>query len=83
MSENWRKVSVALVFKKGKKEEWENYRPVHLTSIPGKLVEHLILDVISKQVEGKKVIRSGQHGFKKRKTRLTNLVAFYSVVTGG
>ena len=35
-----------------------NYRPVSLTSIPGKVMEQLILDVISKQVEEKKVIRS-------------------------
>jgi len=80
--EDWRKASVTPVFKKGKKEDPGNYRPVSLTSIPGKMVEKLILDVISKQVEAKKVIRSIQHGFTKGKSCLTNLIAFYDGMTG-
>jgi len=80
--EDWRKDSVTPVFKKGKKEDPGNYRPVSLTSIPGKVMEQLILDVISKQVEEKKVIRSSQHGFTKGKSCLTNLTAFYEGMGG-
>jgi len=39
-------------------EDPVNYRPVSLTSILGKMMEQLILEVIIKQVEEKKVIRS-------------------------
>jgi len=46
------------------------------------MMEQLILDVIIKQVEEKKVIRSSQHGFTKGKSCLTNLVAFYDAMTG-
>jgi len=35
-----------------------SYRPVSLTSIPGKMMQQLILEIIIKQVEEKKVIRS-------------------------
>jgi len=80
--EDWRKASVTPVFKKGKKEDPGNYRPVSLTSSPGKVMEQLILDVISKQVEEKKVIRCSHHGFTKGKSCLTNLIAFYDGVTG-
>ncbi|GAB0209109.1 mitochondrial enolase superfamily member 1 [Grus japonensis] len=80
--EDWRKANVTPVFKKGKKEDQGNYRPVSLTSIPGKVMEQLILDVISKHVEEKKVIGSGQHGFTKDKSCLTNLIAFYDGMTG-
>ncbi|PKU42352.1 rna-directed dna polymerase from mobile element hypothetical protein [Limosa lapponica baueri] len=57
MPEEWRKANVRSVLKKSKKEEPGNYRPVSFTSIPGKVMEQLILDVISKNVEEKKVIR--------------------------
>ena len=46
---HWRKTNVTPVFKKGKKEDPGNYRLVSLTSIPGKVMEHLILEVIIKQ----------------------------------
>jgi len=80
--EDWRKASVTPVFKKGKKEDPGNYRPVSLTSILGKVMEQLILEDIIKQVEEKKIIRSSQHGFTKGKSCLTNLIAFYDGMTG-
>jgi len=81
--EDWRKANVTSVFKKGKKEDPGNHRLVNLTSIPGKVMEQLSLDVISKQAEEKKVIRSSQQGFTKGKSCLTNLIAFYDDMTGG
>ncbi|GAB0180066.1 mitochondrial enolase superfamily member 1 [Grus japonensis] len=80
--EDWRKVIVTPVFKKGKKEDAGNYRPVSLSSIPGKVMEQLILGVFNKHVE-EKVIGSGQYGFTKGKSCLTNLIiAFYDGMTG-
>ncbi|KFV82338.1 RNA-directed DNA polymerase from mobile element jockey, partial [Struthio camelus australis] len=54
--EDWKKASVTPVFQKGKKEEPGNSRPVSLTSIPGKVMEQLLLEVITKHVEDQKVI---------------------------
>jgi len=51
--EDWRKANVTPIFKKGKKEDPGNYRPVSLTSIPGKMMEQLILEVIIKASGGK------------------------------
>ncbi|GAB0208405.1 mitochondrial enolase superfamily member 1 [Grus japonensis] len=79
--EDWRKANVTPVFKKGRKEDPGNYRPVSLTSIPGKVMEQLILGAINKHVEEKKVIGSGQHGFTKGKSCLTNVIAFYDGMT--
>jgi len=46
------------------------------------MMEKLILEIIIKQVEEKKVIRSSQHGFTKGKSCLTNMRAFYDDMTG-
>jgi len=70
--EGWRIAIVALVFKEGKKEDLGNYRPVSLTSVPGKVIKQLVLAAISQQLEEKKVIRNSQHGFTKGKSCLTN-----------
>lgn len=42
-------------------------------SIPGKVTEQIILEVITKHVEVKKIIRSNQHGIMKGKSCLINL----------
>lgn len=53
-------------------------RQPHL--IPRKTKEWLILEIISEH-EDKKVAWSSQHGFIKRKSCLTNLIAFYDEAT--
>ncbi|GAB0202850.1 mitochondrial enolase superfamily member 1 [Grus japonensis] len=77
-----RKASVTLVIKKGNKQDPGNYRLVSFTSMPGKVMEQLILGVINKHVEEKKVIGGGQHGFTKGKSCLTNLIVFCDDRTG-
>ncbi|KFP33247.1 RNA-directed DNA polymerase from mobile element jockey, partial [Colius striatus] len=54
--EDWRKANVTPVFKKGRKDDSGNYRPVSLTSIPGKVMEQLILNAITEHMKEKMVI---------------------------
>ncbi|KGL83727.1 RNA-directed DNA polymerase from mobile element jockey, partial [Tinamus guttatus] len=54
--EDWKKANVTPVFKKGKKEDPGNYRPVSLTSVPRKVMERVILAVVSGHKEDKKVL---------------------------
>ncbi|TRZ10871.1 hypothetical protein HGM15179_016234 [Zosterops borbonicus] len=61
-AEDWKKANVTLVFKRGKKEDPGNYQPVSLTTIPGKVTEHLILETFSMHMDDKMMIRSHQHG---------------------
>ncbi|PKU46082.1 rna-directed dna polymerase from mobile element jockey- hypothetical protein [Limosa lapponica baueri] len=80
--EDWRKANITPVYKKGKKEDPGNYRTISLTSVPGKIMERLVLNLISKHIEDQEVIGSGQHGFTKGKSCLTNLITFCDVITG-
>ena len=52
---NWKLANVIRNFKKGKKEDPSNYRPVSLTSVPGKIIE-IILGVIEKHLKDNAVI---------------------------
>ncbi|KAK4830983.1 hypothetical protein QYF61_014502 [Mycteria americana] len=83
---SWQSGEVPSVWKKGnvtpsKKEDPGNYQPASLTSTPRKIMEQILLEVISKHVEDREVIRDSQHGFTKAKSCPTKLVAFYNGVT--
>ncbi|KAJ7402981.1 RNA-directed DNA polymerase from mobile element jockey [Pitangus sulphuratus] len=59
---DWKLANIVPVFKKGKKEEPRDYRPVSLTSLPGKLMEKIILGGIEKP--------EGQHCHQSQPSRL-------------
>jgi len=57
-------------------------RSVSPTSVPGKVIEQLILETISRHIKDKKIIRTSYHGFMKRKSCLINLINFCDEMTG-
>lgn len=75
VSEDWELASVTPIYKKGK-VHLGNYHTVSFTSIPRKVMEHLIPESIFIPRDDKKVIRSSHHGFTKGKSWLTSLIAF-------
>ena len=77
---DWKLANVP-IFKKGKKEDPGNYRPVSLTSVPGKIMENVILGVTEKHLRDNAVIGHSQHGFTRGKSCLTSLISFYDKVT--
>ena len=79
--EDWRIANVAPLFKKGSRKVPGNYRPVSLTSYVGKLMETLIKDKITLHMERFNLIRNSQHGFRAKRSCLTNLLEFLEFVT--
>ena len=79
---DWRLANVAPVFKKGRRTECENYRPISLTSQICKMFETIIRDAIVTHLEVNDLIGSSQHGFRNGHSCLSNLLCFLDKVTG-
>ncbi|GAB0206371.1 mitochondrial enolase superfamily member 1 [Grus japonensis] len=77
---DWRLASMMHIHRKGRKEDLGNYGPVSLTSVPGKVIEQIILSAITWHVQDNLVIRPSQHGFMKGRSCLTDLISFYNKV---
>jgi len=73
---DWRIANVKPIYKKGRKEDPGNYRPVSLTLVPGKIMEWFILSVLTGRVKDNQGNRPSQHGFMKGRSCLTNLISF-------
>ena len=61
---DWKCANVTTVFKKGSKKEACNYRPVSLTYVPCKILEHIIFHHIMGHLDAHHVLVNYQHGFR-------------------
>ncbi|KAK4806195.1 hypothetical protein QYF61_001118 [Mycteria americana] len=78
---DWKLATVIPIYKKGVREDPGNYRPVSLTSVPGKIMEKIILGTTERHLKNNAIIRHNQHGFTKEKSCLTNLISFHDMAT--
>ena len=61
---DWLNANISCLFKKGDKHSTENYRPVSLTSVPCKILEHIMCKHLLKHLEKNKILTSLNHGFR-------------------
>ena len=73
---DWRNANVAPIFKKGEHYDPANYRPVSLTSIPCKILEHVIVSALMSHLEKQNILRTEQLGFRKFRSCETQLLNF-------
>ena len=71
--DDWRSASIVPIFKKGDKHKASNYRPVSLTSISCKLLEHIIHSQVMDNFDEHLILSDQQHGFRSKRSCETQL----------
>lgn len=61
---DWKISKVTQVFKSGKRSDPSNYRPISLTCIACKLLEHILYSHIASHLESNSFFFNKQHGFR-------------------
>ncbi|RMB94617.1 hypothetical protein DUI87_29432 [Hirundo rustica rustica] len=79
--DDWKLANVTPIHKNSGREDPRIYKPVSLTSVPGKIMEQFILSVITQDLQDGQGLRPSQHRFRRGRSCLTSLVSFYDQVT--
>ena len=74
--DTWREALISPLLKGGKKDcnKAENYRPISLTSISCKVLEHILHSNIMEHLENNNILTDLQHGFRKHRSCETQLI---------
>src|SRR5208282_365093 len=72
--EDWLLVNIFALHKKGPKDLPENYRPISLTSICSKIIEHIVHSSICRFLEENNILTPRQHGFRSGHSCETQLI---------
>ena len=71
---DWSTAKVVPVHKKSNKDNPENYRPISLTCLCCKTMEHIVLSKLNDHLSRNNILSSLQHGFRARLSCETQLV---------
>ena len=71
---DWKRAQDCPLFKKGDKTEPSNYRPISLTCILCKVVEHINASNLSKHLNKHNILYELQHGFREKRSCETQLI---------
>ncbi|CAM4671246.1 unnamed protein product [Caretta caretta] len=78
---DWRIAYIVPIFKKGKKSDPGNYRPISLTPVVCKVLEKILKEKVVKDIEVNGKWDKIQLGFTKGRSCQTNLISFFEKVT--
>ena len=74
LPQDWLTANITPIYKKGDKATASNYRPVSLTSITCKLLEHILHSNIMKHLDKHNILTDKQHGFRAKHSCETQLL---------
>ncbi|KAI8485009.1 hypothetical protein Bbelb_372550 [Branchiostoma belcheri] len=72
---DWRGAFIHPIFKKGDRSDPSNYRPVSLTSVCCKLMEHILFTATMKHLEEHNILLPTQHGFRAKHSCESQLIS--------
>ena len=78
---DWKLAHIAPVYKKGERYKPANYRPISLTCIACKMLEHIITSHIMTHFESNGILSEEQHGFRRGRSCETQLLGYVDEVT--
>ena len=78
---DWKHAIVCLIYKKGPRHLPSNYRPVSLTCILCKLMEHIIVSNAMKHLDENKILSECQHGFRNQRSCESQLIGLVHDLT--
>ena len=74
------KANVTPIYKKGDKSLASNYRPISLTCILCKVLEHILASNIVRHLDGQGLMYDLQHGFREKRSCETQLIMLVELV---
>jgi hypothetical protein len=74
--QDWKLANVTPIFKKGNRHDPGNYRPISLTSLSCKILEHIVVSNIMAHLDKHNFLHDNQHGFRKGRSCETQLAFF-------
>ena len=77
----WKNANDIAVFKKGNKNDPSNYRPISLTSVASKVLEHIIHSHIMKFFDEHRILTDMQHGYRAKRSTVTQLIYTVNEIT--
>ena len=81
--DDWKEANVSPIFKKGDKSQPANYRPVSLTSVCSKVLEHIIHSHLMNFFENNQILCDQQHGFGKHRSCESQLLTTVQDLASG
>ena len=68
LPDEWKHAYVTPIFKEGNHSTVSNYRPVSLTCVCCKMLEHIMYSSIMAHLDRHKILSEFQHGFRKQRS---------------
>ncbi|MEW8548082.1 MAG: reverse transcriptase family protein, partial [Candidatus Thiodiazotropha sp.] len=74
LPKEWKDALISPIYKKGDRNTASNYRPVSLTCVICKILEHIVHSSVMKHFDKHQILTDKQHGFRRRRSCESQLI---------